>query len=372
MMMMRTRSSSSSCSFFLAIVLVFSSLCLASSEYLDSTTTTMRIGTSITGKQKCNVYQGSWVFDNSYPLYDSRACPFIRKEFDCQKYGRPDKSYLKYRWKPKDCDIPRFDGRDFLKRFKGKKIMFVGDSISNNHWESLLCLLYTAVPGTNTIGQANGSVTTITFKDFGVSVSLFMSAYLVDIEEQKIGHVLKLNSLKNGNIWKEMDVLVFNSWLWWYRNDSRQQWDFIQDGKKIVKDMDRMDAFRKGLMTWAKWVDSTVDTTKTKIIFQGITPSHYDGKGWNKPGVINCGSETKPISGSIYPGGLPRAWFVLKDVLNQIKKPVHFLDITTLSQLRKDGHPSKYNVFGGMDCTHWCLAGVQDTWSQLLYVALTT
>ena len=58
-------------------------------------------------------------------------------------------------------------------------------------------------------------------------------------------------------------------------NFSNCRWDYIQDGDKILKDMDRMQAFRKGLMTWAKWVDSSVDTKKTKVIFQGITPSHY-------------------------------------------------------------------------------------------------
>ena len=40
--------------------------------------------------------------------------------------------------------------------------------------------------------------------------------------------------------------------------------------------MDRMDAFRKGLMRWAKWVNSAVDTSKTKVIYQGITPTHYE------------------------------------------------------------------------------------------------
>ena len=87
--------------------------------------------------------------------------------------------------------------------------------------------------------------------------------------------------------------------------------------------------------------------------------------------MTNCAKETTPLNGSTYPSGLPKAEYVVKDVLSTIKKPVHLLDITTLSQLRTDAHPSSYNVFKGMDCTHWCVAGLPDTWNQLLYVALT-
>ncbi|XP_023914060.1 protein trichome birefringence-like 38 [Quercus suber] len=356
------------CSILVTFLVIFSCLCVANSEQYHSNHVKSRKQLQ---EKSCNVYEGTWVFDSSYPLYDSSACPHIRKEFDCQKYGRPDSLYLKYRWQPKECDIPRFDGQDFLQRLKGKKIMFVGDSISVNQRESLVCLLHAAVPDSKIIEESNPLYSNTTFEDYGVSILLFLTHYLVDIEEEQIGRVLKLDSLKNGNIWKDMDVLVFNTWLWWYRSGPAQPWDYIEEGGKVLKDMDRMDAFRKALTTWGRWVDTDVDPGKTKVFFQGISPQHYNGTIWNEPGVTNCAKETTPINGSTYPSGLPTAEYVVKDVLSTIEKPVQLFDITTLSQLRKDAHPSSYNAFKGMDCTHWCVAGLPDTWNQLLSVALT-
>lgn len=319
----------------------------------------------------CNIYEGSWVYDETYPLYESSECPHIRQEFDCRKNGRPDSRYLNYRWQPSNCDLPRFDGKNFLQRLKGKKIMFIGDSVSLNQWQSLVCLIRAAVPHESNITQyTNDSTNTITFQDYGVSVMIFHSLFLVDIEMENVGRILKLDSLKNGETWKNIDILVFNTWLWWYRKGIKQPWDYIQEGEIILKDMDRMVAFRKGLTTLAKWIDSDINPLKTKVFFQGISPSHYNGTEWNETGVTNCTNETEPINGSSYPNGLPPAAIVVKEVLSNITKPVNLLDITNLSQLRKDGHPSIYNEFG-MDCTHWCIAGVVDTWNELLYAALT-
>jgi len=53
------------------------------------------------------------------------------------------------------------------------------------------------------------------------------------------------------------------------------RWDYIRDGHNLVKNMDRLVAYNKGLTTWAKWVDLNVDPTKTKVLFQGISPTHY-------------------------------------------------------------------------------------------------
>lgn len=57
---------------------------------------------------KCDVFDGKWVWDETYPLYHSTNCSFIDQGFRCSENGRPDSFYTKWRWQPKDCNLPRF------------------------------------------------------------------------------------------------------------------------------------------------------------------------------------------------------------------------------------------------------------------------
>ncbi|XP_022717803.1 protein trichome birefringence-like 41 [Durio zibethinus] len=322
----------------------------------------------------CDFFNGSWVEDDTYPLYENSKCPLITKGFDCQANGRPDKLYLKYKWKPTACSLPRFNGEDFLRKMKGKKILFVGDSISLNMWQSLTCMVHVAVPQAKYTLKNHGNLTTFALPDFDISLEYSHNVFLVDLVQEDIGTVLKLDSIENGNYsWKGYDVLIFNTWHWWLHTTAgkNQPWEFIESRGKIVKDMDRLAAFKEGLTTWSKWVDSNVDPQTTKVFFQGISPVHYAGKQWNGPASATCQGETTPLNGTTYPGGLPPAVDVVKEVLKSMSKPVTLLDITMLSLLRKDGHPSVYAGTKGNDCSHWCLAGVPDSWNEILYVFLS-
>uniref|UniRef100_A0A0R0H451 Uncharacterized protein n=1 Tax=Glycine max TaxID=3847 RepID=A0A0R0H451_SOYBN len=314
-----------------------------------------------------HVFTGTWVEDQSYPLYDPATCPFIEREFKCQGNGRPDLFYTHYRWHPLACNLLRFNGLDFLEKMKGKSIMFVGDSLSRNQWQSLTCLLHSAVPNSPYTLDRVGDVSIFTLTEYKVKVMHDRNVYLVDVVREDIGRVLKLDSIQGSNLWEGTDMLIFNTWHWWYRRGPTQPWDFVELGGHIYKDIDRMRAFEMALKTWGAWVDANVDPTRVKVFFQGISPSHYNL--WNEPGVTSCVRQKTPVPGSIYPGGLPPAVAVLKSVLSTIRKPVTLLDITTLSLLRKDGHPSIYGLTGaaGMDCSHWCLPGVPDTWNEILY-----
>lgn len=56
-----------------------------------------------------------------------------------------------------------FDAREFLMRQRGKKIMFVGDSLSYNMWQSLTCKLYTAAPNSNYTYNTDSQLYTVSF-----------------------------------------------------------------------------------------------------------------------------------------------------------------------------------------------------------------
>ncbi|KDP41035.1 hypothetical protein JCGZ_03567 [Jatropha curcas] len=323
---------------------------------------------------ECDYFEGSWVYDESYPLYNSSSCPFIGQGFDCQKNGRPDQLYLKFRWQPTACDIPRFNGVDLVEKYKGKKIMFVGDSLSNNMWVSLSCLLHVAVPNSNYTIQEKGKLSTFTLPEYGVSVMWLKNGFLIDLVYEKIGKILKLDSISTGDEWLGVDVLIFNTYHWWLHTGKYQTWDYFQVGDKIVKEMDRLEALKIALTTWGNWVDNNIDPSNAWVFFQGVAVAHLDPREWEDPNpeARQCEGQTEPVKGSKYPGTVNPGEEVVKQVIRKMAKPAYLLDITLLTQLRKDGHPSLYygQDMKQNDCSHWCLPGVPDTWNQLLYAAL--
>ena len=91
--------------------------------------------------KKCDIFRGRWVLFHKGPYYTNVTCHHILDQQNCMKFGRPDTEFLKWRWKPDECELPFFDAAQFLELVRGKSMAFIGDSLARNQMESLLCLL---------------------------------------------------------------------------------------------------------------------------------------------------------------------------------------------------------------------------------------
>ena len=45
-------------------------------------------------------------------------------------------------------------------------------------------------------------------------------------------------------------------------------------GDELIKEMDRVEAYKIAMATWAKWVDENIDPSKTRVFFQGVSAVH--------------------------------------------------------------------------------------------------
>ena len=94
-----------------------------------------------TETRKCSIFSGHWAPYPKEPYYNNDTCPYIIEQLNCIKFGRPDREFLKLRWKPDECELPLFNATQFLKLVRGKSMAFVGDSMGRNQMDSLLCLI---------------------------------------------------------------------------------------------------------------------------------------------------------------------------------------------------------------------------------------
>jgi hypothetical protein len=51
--------------------------------------------------------------------------------------------------------------------------------------------------------------------------------------------------------------------------------DYFQEGNRVYSELNVHDAYRRALNTWAKWVDSNVNSNKTTVFFRGYSASHF-------------------------------------------------------------------------------------------------
>ncbi|KAK3228000.1 hypothetical protein Dsin_007862 [Dipteronia sinensis] len=343
-------------------------------------------------KEKCDLFTGDWVPNPSGPVYTNASCPLIESHQNCIRNGRPDSGYLYWRWKPRDCELPPFDANKFLDMMRNKTWALVGDSISRNHVQSVLCMLSTVEQAVEVYHDEDYKSKRWHFHSYNFSVSVIWSPFLTeaatfeDFNGVSTSEVeLQLDKLdeKWTDLYSNLDYMIISTGKWflkssiYYENDTVVGCHYCP--KRNLTELGFDYAYGKTLHSVLDFIATSKH--KGSIFFRTSTPDHFENGDWHNG---TC-ERTNPAKGDEVE--LKYLSKILRDIeLAEFEKAapkaaengvnLKLLDFTSLSLLRPDGHPGPYREFQPFatdknarvqkDCLHWCLPGPIDAWNDLI------
>lgn len=51
--------------------------------------------------------------------------------------------------------------------------------------------------------------------------------------------------------------------------------NYYQERNHVYPELNVLQAYKKALRTWAKWVDTNVDGNRTRVFFRGYSATHF-------------------------------------------------------------------------------------------------
>ncbi|GAA0151062.1 hypothetical protein LIER_37224 [Lithospermum erythrorhizon] len=320
--------------------------------------------------EECDLFiKGRWIWNKEGSLYTNFSCTTIPYYKNCFLHGRSDSDFLNWRWKPDQCELPRFDAKAFLSYVQGKTIAFIGDSLARNQMESLLCLLSSEETPKQLFKDDEDRFTTWHFPVHNFTLKAFWSQFLVKATEIIVngsstgGFNLHLDQIDErwSTSLPTIDYAILSDANWFFRKNY-----MYEDGKLIgcvycqtpnvthfLPDYTIRKAFRAAF----DHINSCKNCSGTRPFTEGEAndkANEVDAVNYRKVQVEEIEKARKE----------GEKWGNKFEVL----------DITKAMLMRPDGHPGLYYgdkwKNGYKDCVRWCLPGPVDTFNELLFYML--
>ncbi|GAA0144440.1 hypothetical protein LIER_35934 [Lithospermum erythrorhizon] len=350
--------------------------------------------TSYKGEAKCNIFVGDWIRDSSGPLYTNNSCNSIELHQNCMKNGRPDRDYLNWRWKPKGCELPRFNPTSFLELMKDKSMAFIGDSIMRNHVQSLFCTISQIAEANEVYHDEHYRSKRWHVPSYNFTLSVVWSPYMTksttfeDDNGVSTG-ITQLHLDMLDSVWTQQydnfDYVVVAGGKWFLKSAIYYEKNTIVGchncKDKNITQLGFYYAYRKAINSVLSYIMKS--NHKVNAFFRTTTPDHFENGEWDTGGYCN---RTRPFEeGEVDFVDIDQNMrkieleeFQMASAAQSDKGlTLKLFDTAFLSLLRPDGHPGVYrqfqpyaekdkNVHIQNDCLHWCLPGPIDSWNELM------
>ncbi|PHU00726.1 Protein trichome birefringence-like 4 [Capsicum chinense] len=95
----------------------------------------------------------------------------------------------------------------------------------------------------------------------------------------------------------DVDIIIFNTGYWWTHQKTHKVNNYSQEGNHVYHKFEVANAYTKAFKTWPHWVDTTINSNRTRVFFTGYSAFHFKGGQWNSG--ENGDGETKPIKNKV-------------------------------------------------------------------------